>query len=45
VGIEIAVRTFADAVGDMNVEGKGLCVSRHASIILIPEERHNTWRD
>ena len=24
VGIEIAVGTFADAIGDMNVEGKGL---------------------
>src|SRR5262249_12114406 len=35
VGIKIAVRTFTDAIGDMNVEGKGLFVSRHDSPIIL----------
>jgi hypothetical protein len=43
VGIKIAVGTFADAIGDMNVKGKGLFVSRHDNpIILTKAERHNT---
>jgi hypothetical protein len=43
MGIEIAVGTFADAVGNVNIERKRLFVSRHASIIWVHEERHNTW--
>src|SRR5262245_21590999 len=35
VGIKIAVRTFADAIGNMNVEGKGLFVCRHDSPIIL----------
>src|SRR5262245_47597162 len=43
VGIKIAIRTFADAIGDMNVEGKRLSVSRHdGPIILIKGGRYNT---
>jgi hypothetical protein len=44
VGIKIAVRTFADAIGDMNVKGKWLLSSRHdSSIILTKRGRHNTF--
>ena len=32
VGIKIAVGTFADAIGDMNVKGKGLLFSRHDTL-------------
>src|SRR5207342_205671 len=35
VRIKIAVGTFADAIGDMNVEGKGLLFSRHDSPIIL----------
>src|SRR5262245_22977076 len=45
VGIKIAVRTFADAIGNMNVEGKGLFVSRHDNpIILTKDGGYNTCR-
>ena len=43
VGIKIAVGTFADAIGDMNVERKWLVFSRHDSpIILTKGGRYNT---
>jgi hypothetical protein len=45
VGIKIAVGTFADAIGDMNVKGKWLLFSRHDSpIILTKGGRYNTSR-
>ena len=43
VRIKIAVGTFADAIGDMNVERKWLLFSRHDSpIILTKGGRYNT---
>jgi hypothetical protein len=35
VRVKIAVGTFADAIGNMNVKGKGLLFSRHHSFIIV----------